>query len=158
MPVVSRGRAGGGTGAGGLGLRVLAVLLGAFLLAAGVDKLPWLADSGPLALRLDAWLEGATPLSRWYIETLARPGLPLFARLVPIAELAAGAALVVGFWTRLAAALALLVVLNMHVASGGFASLAILRDGLGLPVLGGLLALAIGGGRLPGAVDSRSRQ
>ena len=147
MPVVARGRT--GSGAGGLGLRLMAVMLGVFLIATGIDKVEWLVDSSLLAQRLDAWLEGATPVSRWYIETLARPGLLLFARLVPIAEVAAGAALIAGFWTRLAAALALLVALNVHVASGSFAEWTFLRDGLGLPVLGGLLALAIGGSQLP---------
>jgi uncharacterized membrane protein YphA (DoxX/SURF4 family) len=125
-----------------------------FLVASGIDRLPWLADSSLLSRRLDAWLEDAVPFSRWYIETLAIPGAPLFARLVPIAELATGAALILGFWTRLAAAVALVVALSFHLASGSFAEWSFFRDGLGLPVLGGLLALAIGGSKLPASVDT----
>jgi uncharacterized membrane protein YphA (DoxX/SURF4 family) len=71
---------------------------------------------------------------------------------VPFGELVAGAALVVGFWTRLAAAAAFLMVLNFHVASGAIFQYRFLTNGFGLPVLGGLLALALGGARLPLAV------
>jgi uncharacterized membrane protein YphA (DoxX/SURF4 family) len=57
--------------------------------------------------------------------------------------------LIVGFWTRMAAIAAFLMVLNFHFATSAFWSPAFLRDGTGLPVLGGLLALAISGSRLP---------
>lgn len=132
-----------------VGLRVLACMLGVFFIFNALDKAAWLTDSGMLAARLDGWLENASPGTRWYIETVAMPGVPLFARLVPVAELTAGAALVLGFWTRLAATVALLTVVNFHVARGFIYDPAFLIDGTGFPVLGGLLALAIGGSRLP---------
>ena len=133
-------------------LRVLAVCLGVFLIFEGLGKLAWLSDSGPLHEQLQGWLKEAPPASRWYLETWAIPGIPLFARLVVLGELAAGAALVVGFWTRLAATAAFLMVLNFHVASGRIFQYSFLTNGYGLPVLGGLLALAIGGARLPWSV------
>ena len=160
MPAVERrrfgGAAGGGTagrGAGAMGLRVLAVLLGVFFAATGAGMFAWLTDSGPLSQRFDEWLDRATPAARWYIETLALPGIPLFARLVPIAALATGIALILGFWTRLAATLALVMVLNVHFVAGSFLQWEFLRDGTGLPLLGALLALAIGGTRLPFSVS-----
>ena len=73
----------------------------------------------------------------------------MFARLVPIGEMVGGAALLLGIWPRLAAAAAFLMVLNFHVASGAIFQYRFLTNGFGLPVLGGLLALAIGGSRLP---------
>jgi uncharacterized membrane protein YphA (DoxX/SURF4 family) len=130
-------------------LRALALMLGAFFIFNGLDKLSWFLDSSILDERLDGWLASATPVSRWYIETVARPGVPLFARVVPIAELAAGTALVVGFWTRVAAFTALAMVANFHVARGLFFSREFLTDGVGFPVLGALIALAIAGSRLP---------
>ena len=51
--------------------------------------------------------------------------------------------------TRLAAVLALLMVLNFHFASGVMFQYSYLTNGYGLPVLGGLLALAFGGTSLP---------
>ncbi|MBI4265539.1 MAG: DoxX family membrane protein [Acidobacteria bacterium] len=153
----ARPRAAGGGAAGAIaaGMRVLAVLLGVFFLFMGLDKISWLADSEPLAQRFERYLRGATPAVRWYIETLALPGLPLFARLVPLAEMATGAALVAGFWTRLASALAFVMVLNFHFASGTLLQWGFLTDGFGLPVLGGLLALAIGAKDLPISVSKQ---
>jgi len=139
-------------GAPAYGLRVLAVFLGVFLIFEGLGKLAWLANSALLGEQLQRWLESAPPASRWYLETFAIPGIPIFARLVVLGELAAGAALVSGVWVRLAAGIAFLMVLNFHVASGRIFQYAFLTNGFGLPVLGGLLALAIGGARLPWSV------
>jgi len=136
-----------------VGLRVLACMLGLFFIFNALDKIAWLADSTILAERLEGWLENAPPGTRWYIETVAMPGVPFFARLVPLVELTAGASLILGFWTRLAAAVAFLMVANFHVARGFIYDPEFLIDGTGLPVLGGLLALAIGGSRLPFSVS-----
>ena len=136
-----------------LGLRTLAILLGMFFVFTGLAKIAWLTDSSLLAGRFEGYLSDATPAMRWYIETIAVPGLPVFARLVPAAEIATGAALVAGFWTRLAAGLAFVMVLNFHFASGALLRWDFLGDGMGFPVMGGLLALAIGGKNLPFAVS-----
>ena len=154
MAVVTRGRpsAPGASGSAVTGLRVLAMCLGVFLIAQGVGKLTWFTDSGPLNGALQGWLKDATPTSRWYLETFAIPGVPIFARLVALGELLGGTALLVGLWPRLAAAAAFLMVLNFHVASGAIFQTRFLTNGYGLPVLGGLLALAIGGSRLPWTV------
>ena len=149
MATVARGMKPTGGGAYAAGLRVLACMLGLFFIFNAIDKIGWITDSSILAGRLRGWLETATPSARWYIETVAMPGLPFFARMVPVVELSAGAALVLGFWTRLAAALALLTVSNVHAARGFMFDPAFLIDATGFPVLGGLLALAIGGSRLP---------
>ena len=111
------------------GLRALALMLGAFFVFNGLDKVAWFADSGILAQRLDGWLQDAAPSTRWYLQTVAAPGIPLFARLVPLAELATGLALILGFWTRLVAALAFLMVMNVHFARGFFYEWEFLMDG-----------------------------
>jgi uncharacterized membrane protein YphA (DoxX/SURF4 family) len=156
MPTVgrTRGVAPSSSVSGGLALRVLSMFLGVFLIFEGLGKLAWFGDSGLLAGVLQAWLKEAPPATRWYLETFAIPGIPMFARLVVLGELSAGTALVLGFWTRLAAGFAFLMVLNFHVASGAIFQYRFLTNGFGLPVLGGLLALAIGGGRLPWSVKN----
>jgi uncharacterized membrane protein YphA (DoxX/SURF4 family) len=131
------------------GLALLRILLGVFFLFEAINKLPWLLDQGPLVGRLQEWLTTAWPANRWYLETVALPGATIFARVVMLGELAAGLALILGVWTRLAAALAFLMVLNFHFASGAIFQYRFLTNGYGLPVLGGLLALALGGARLP---------
>lgn len=139
---------------GVLGLRVLAVMLGVFFLGMCSTKLAWFLDSSILLNKFQTiFLPKAPSIVRWYLETVCIPGAPLFARLVPLGELAAGLALIAGFWTRMAATVALLMVLNFHFATSAFWSIDFLRDGTGLPVLGGLLALAINGARLPFSVS-----
>lgn len=154
MTVVAKTKSTRGGDAAEYGLRVLAVMLGVFFIFMGLTKIAWLTDGGILAERFQDILKSASPGTRWYVETIAIPGTPLFARVVPLAELSAGVALIVGFWTRLAAMMAFAMVLNFHFATGSFSHYEFLLDGTGLPVLGGLLALVLGGGsRLPWAVS-----
>ena len=130
------------------GLAALRILLGVFFIFEAVSKASWLMDSAPLVRRLTEWLQNAT-LNRWYLETVCLPGAAVFARAVLFGEVATGLALVLGAYTRLAALLAMLMVINFHFASGVMFQFAYLTNGYGLPVLGGLLALAIGGASLP---------
>ena len=135
---------------GVLGLRLLAVMLGIFFLGMSSTKFGWFLDSSILLNKFQMiFLPKAPPIVRWYLETVCIPGAPLFARLVPLGEMIVGLSLIAGFWTRMAATVALLMVLNFHFATSAFWSIDFLRDGTGLPVLGGLLALAINGTRLP---------
>jgi len=154
MATAVRGRSprAAGSGAASWGLRLMAVMVGVFFLSMGLNKVAWLADSSILMHKFDLFLKGAPPATQWYIDTIAKPGVPVFARIVPIAELSTAAALILGFWVRLAAALALLMVLNFHVATGELFTREFLLDGAGLPLLGALLALAIAGGMLPWTV------
>ena len=130
-------------------------MVGVFFLFMGLNKLAWFADSDILTGKFQIFMKGGSTATRWYLETIAMPGAPLFARLVPLAELATAAALILGFWTRLAAALAVVMVLNFHVATGEIFTREFLLDGAGPPLIGALLALAIAGGRLPLSVGSR---
>jgi uncharacterized membrane protein YphA (DoxX/SURF4 family) len=136
-------------------LRVLSMALGVFLLFMGLDKIGWFLDDGFLTSRLQEWRGTARPLARWYLETIAIPGAPVFARVVPIAELTAGSALILGFWVRWAAALAMLMVVNIHFAADIMFRYDYLINGYGLPILGGLLALVLGGRRLPLSVGPK---
>ena len=142
MPSILEGSSAGG-------LRVLSLLMGVFLISMGFGKLGWLTDSSFLVAELRGWWGSAPALSRWYIDTVAMPGAPLFARLVLFGELASGAALVAGFRVRLAAGVALLMVLNFHFTMGLIFQWAYLTNGFGLPVVGSLAALALGPRRLP---------
>ena len=130
-------------------LRLLSLCMGIFLIFMGLGKISWLLDAGILTRMLEQWRGTARPIAAWYLDTLAIPGAPVFARVVPLAEMAAGAALLLGVRIRLAAALALLMVVNFHVASDVMFRYSYLSNGYGPPILGGLLALALGGTRLP---------
>ena len=140
-----------GTHAGAL--RVLSVAMGVFLIFMGLEKIDWFMDATILTRRLQQWHGTVRPLARWYLDTIAIPGAPVFARVVPLAELSAGAALILGIRMRLAATLALLMVINFHVASDDIFRYSYLMNAYGPPVLGSLLTLAIGGVRLPFSVS-----
>ena len=139
------------------GLRVLSIALGVFFLFMGLDKIGWLAEPHLLTRQLNEWLSRAPAPSRWYIHTVAIPGAPVFARLVLAGELAVGAALLAGFQVRLAAVAGLFMVVNFHFAMGVLLQYSYLWNGYGPPVLGGLLALAVGGMRLPFSASGRAR-
>lgn len=145
------------TGSSATGLRVLSLCLGIFFLFMGLDKLVWLSDAGLLTKQLNDWLATAPAASRWYLRTIALPGAPVFAPLVVAGELAVGVALLLGFQLRLAALAGIFMVLNFHVAMGVMLQYSYLWNGYGPPVLGGLLALAIGGGGLPFSASGRFR-
>jgi uncharacterized membrane protein YphA (DoxX/SURF4 family) len=133
------------------GYTILRLCLGAFFLFLGLGKLRWLINSGILGGQLESWLQTSGPgsISHRYLTTVAIPFVWLWARLVPIGELACGAALIAGFRTSVAAAVALFMVLNYHVASGLLFRYELLTNGNALPVIGATLALAFGGVRLP---------
>jgi uncharacterized membrane protein YphA (DoxX/SURF4 family) len=130
------------------GLMVVRVTVGVYLFFMGVSKVSWLVDSTPLANQLSQWLGASTPVSRWYLDRIM-PGAPIFARVIPPAEMIGGLALALGIWTRLAAALCLVMVLNFQVAAAAMFRYSYLTDATGLPILGALLGLMIGGGKLP---------
>ena len=130
----------------GRALVVLRVALGIFMIAKGLDKLAWFVHPEILAVKLNAFLVKATPANRWWV-TLLIPGVAVFARLVPFGELASGATLILGRFTRLAAILAFLMILNFHLATGALFRPDFLSDGQAFPVLGGLLAIALAGRR-----------
>lgn len=131
------------------GLTALRLCLGVFFLFEGLGKIGWLMDPSPLAAQLTGYLQTANQWNRGYLETVCIPGAAVFARLVLLGELATGTALILGAYARYAAIVAFLMVLNIHFASGAIFQYRFLTNGFGLPVLGGLLALAIGGAALP---------
>lgn len=129
-----------------LALAMLRVSLGVFMFFFGLEKAQWLLDATPLATQLSLWLPEAPPASRWYLERII-PGAPVFARVVPLGAMVGGIALALGFWTRIAAAVSLVMVISLQLGAGSMFRYAYLMDASGLPLVGGLLALMVGGER-----------
>ena len=132
-----------------IGLRVFAIFLGIFFLAQSLNKLAWPGNPQLLLGRFQRWAPTARPEVRWYLENIATPFAPLLARIIPVAEFLTAMAFILGFWIPVAALLALFMVLNFHFGTAAFYAWDFLRDGTGPPVIGGLIALAIGGWNLP---------
>ncbi len=138
----------------GTGLTIVRIAIGVFFIFEALGKWRWFGTSAPLAAQLNGWAHAvaAGSMSEWYLRHVAMPGVSIFARLVPLGEMLSGLALVAGIWTRPAALVAFLMVVNFHVASGVLFRYSFLTNGYGLPVLGATLGLAIGAVRLPWSV------
>jgi uncharacterized membrane protein YphA (DoxX/SURF4 family) len=132
-----------------LGLMVLRICLGVFFIFEGLGKIGWFTNPSPLAGTFNEWARSAATgsISDWYLQRIAIPGVAIFARLVPIGELSAGVALVIGFWTPVFAFIAFFMALNFQIASGAVFRYSFLTSGYGLPVLGSTLALTLAGTR-----------
>ena len=138
----------------GTGLTLLRIFIGIFFIFEGLGKIRWFVNTSQLAGMFSSWSLAAAPgsVSHWYLEHIAFPGLPVFARLVQLGEISSGLALVLGFWTPFFAFVAFFMALNFQIASGAVFKYSFLTSGYGLPVLGATLALAIGGVRLPWSI------
>jgi uncharacterized membrane protein YphA (DoxX/SURF4 family) len=138
----------------GLGLTVLRIALGLFFLFQGLSKLRWFTNGSILAQQLAGWHQRVAPgsLSAQYLERVAIPYASIFARLIPLGELTCGLTLVLGVFTPVFAFIAFFMALNFQFAGGTLVQYSVLTNGYGFPVLGGTLALAIGGVRLPWSV------
>jgi uncharacterized membrane protein YphA (DoxX/SURF4 family) len=138
----------------GTGLTVLRILLGVFFLFQGVSHVRWLLDPSPLSQQLATWEHSARAgsISAQYLQRVAMPFAGVLARLVPLGQIGAGLAMIAGFWTTLFAFIAFVMVVNFHIASGAIFTYGYLMNPYGLPVLGGTLALTIGGVRLPWSI------
>jgi uncharacterized membrane protein YphA (DoxX/SURF4 family) len=139
----------------GAALRILSIALGIFFLFMGIDKLAWWHEPERLSAELTRWAASAPAPSRWYVRTIALPGAPAFAYLVLVGELGVAAALLTGVYMRAAALVGFFMVVNFHFAMGVMLSMSYLWNGYGPPVLGGLLALSVGGAGLPLTVARR---
>ena len=129
------------------GLTVLRICIGVFFLFEGLGKLGWFTHPAMLSSQLTGWAQSAPhgSISRLYLDRVAMPYATIFARLVPLGELACGLALIAGIGTRLFALIAFFMALNFHVASGTLFKYSFLTNGYGLPVLGSTLGLALSG-------------
>ena len=103
-------------------LALLRIATGVSILGPGLHKLPWLMKPA-LEPQLASWVAHAPSAFVVKYLHLMIPHASVLARVVVIGELTLGAMLVAGFLTPLAAALALLMVLNFHFASGAMISL-----------------------------------
>src|SRR5215510_8474947 len=108
-------------------LLLVRITSGIYLFFVGLGKISWLVNTAPFASALSAWLSQSNSLTRWYLERV-QPGAPLFARLLPLAEIVTGFALIAGFWTRLAAAVGFVILFNVQFAAGAMFHFAYLSE------------------------------
>jgi uncharacterized membrane protein YphA (DoxX/SURF4 family) len=114
-----------------IALALLRIAAGVSLIGPGVRKFGWLLKP-MLEPHLAGWLAHPhNALVTKYLHVVM-PHHAVLARVVALGELGLGAMLLLGLFTPLASALALLMVLNFHFASGALFSLEYVtgQDGL----------------------------
>ena len=132
------------SGAVTIALAIIRIGVGVHIVLFGFDRIAWVLDATPIATQLSTWLATAGPIARWYLERLI-PGVPLYARLVPLASMAAGVALAFGVWTRISAAVSLVTIVSLQFGSGTMFTFAYFADAEGPPLIGALVGLIIAG-------------
>lgn len=101
-------------------LVLLRIQLGIVLLVAGIPKLEGSFTPRLLEFLQNVALERGHPFYQEFVRAVVLPHAGVFAALVAWGEVLAGAALVIGAATRLAAAAALLLMVNYLFAKGAW--------------------------------------
>ncbi len=120
----------------------LRIAVGIFFLGQGINKIEWLTSSEFLKTNLDRYALNAHPAAQWYQERVAKPGVEIWARAIPMGEMLIGIALILGVLTRTTLSIATLLVVNFHITNGKFFSLTFFSDPYALLLLACLLALS----------------
>lgn len=138
-------------------LAILRIAAGLSLLGPGLHKVGWFRHPG-LEQQLASWASHTSnPAVLQYLH-LAIPHSALLARVVVLGELGLGSLLVLGFLTPLASALAFLMVLNFHFASGMMLSTQYLLGQNGLVYVLIFLVLVAGKAGIALGIDGALRR
>ncbi len=108
-------------------LFLLRVILGAFLLSIGIQKIQrgWLTSDQELRTSLTQYQEQATGFQKTYLEEVALPHSSLWSKLIAAGETAIGGALLLGLLARFSAFMGFIMILNLHAANGNLYGYAI---------------------------------
>jgi uncharacterized membrane protein YphA (DoxX/SURF4 family) len=115
-------------------LALLRIAAGISILGPGLHKLGWFAHP-ELEQTLASWAEHApNSMVLRYLHAVT-PHHSLLARVVAVGEIGVGTMLILGFLTPLAAALAFVMIVNYHFASGAMFKLDYITGQNGLTYL-----------------------
>lgn len=122
---------------------ILRLAVGIFFFYLGYTKIEngWLTSSERLQKSLANFEQNATPVSKWYIEHVAKPGVDLWSKLIALGEVALGISLLIGLLVRLSALIGIVVVFNYHVTNGALFSLGFFGNPWAILVIVSLLVL-----------------
>ena len=123
---------------------LLRLALGALFLNAGLSKINdgWLTSDQELLSSLTTYQQKAsTDWQKRYLETVALPYVSIWAKMIPLGEVALGASLLLGLLTRFSTAMGIIMVLNLHAANGNLFTFGFFQTPYAALVLACLLAL-----------------
>lgn len=136
----------------------LRIVVGLFFIAQGLNKLNWYSSSELLRTSLDRYSQNANPLSAWYQQHVAYPGVEAWSRMIPTGEILIGIALIVGLLTQATLIVAIALVVNFHLANGALFTTAFFTNPYAFLLLSCLLFLAFNRAGSSFALDAKRKK
>ena len=136
----------------------LRIAIGIFFVAQGLNKLEWYTSSEFLRTSLDHYANNATPITVWYQNHIAYPGVEAWSRMIPTGEMLIGVALILGLLTKPTLIIALAYVVNLHLANGSLFSLSFFSNPYALVLVSCLIFLFVSRAESAFAIDSSYRK
>ncbi len=134
------------------------IAIGLFFLAQGLNKLDWYSTSEFLRTSLDRYSQSPPALTSFYQKHVAYPGIEAWSRMIPTGEMLIGVALILGLLTQPTLIIALLLVLNYHLASGNLLSTQFFFNPYALVLLSSLVVLFFSQSGSAFAIDASTRK
>jgi thiosulfate dehydrogenase [quinone] large subunit len=134
------------------------IAIGLFFLAQGLNKLEWYSSSEFLRTSLDRYAQSPPALTSFYQKHLAYPGIEAWSRMIPTGEILIGVALILGLLIQPTLIIAVLLVLNFHIANGNLFSTQFFSNPYALVLLSSLVVLFYSKSGSAFAIDASTRK
>jgi thiosulfate dehydrogenase [quinone] large subunit len=134
------------------------IAIGLFFLAQGLNKLEWYSSSEFLRTSLDRYAQSPPVLTSFYQQHVAYPGIEAWSRMIPTGEMLIGVALILGLLTQPTLIIAMMLVLNFHLANGNLFSTQFFSNPYALVLLSSLVVLFFSKSEDVFAVDASTRK
>ena len=134
------------------------IAVGLFFLAQGLNKLDWYSSSDFLRTSLDRYAQSPPALTSFYQKHVAYPGIEAWSRMIPTGEMLIGVALILGLLTQPTLIIAMMLVLNFHLANGNLFSTQFFSNPYALVLLSSLVVLFFSKSGGVFAVDASTRK
>ena len=134
------------------------IAIGLFFLAQGLNKLEWYSSSEFLRTSLDRYAQSPPALTSFYQRHVAYPGIEAWSRMIPTGEMLIGVALILGLLTQPTLIIAMMLVLNFHLANGNLFSTQFFSNPYALVLLSSLAALFFSKSWSAFALDASTRK
>jgi thiosulfate dehydrogenase [quinone] large subunit len=120
---------------------ILRLALAGLFLHLGMGKIRegWLTKPDQLSTSLAGFQQKATGYQLTYLNMVAIPYTPVWSRLIAVGETAIGISLLIGMLARFSSLVGLIMVLNLHAATGNLFSLSFFGSPSAALIMAGLL-------------------
>ena len=124
---------------------ILRLAVGIFFLYLGYTKIQngWLSSSEHLQRSLANYEQNASPVSKWFIERVAKPGVDIWSKLIALGETALGLSLILGLLVRVSTLVGIIMVFIFHLTNGTLFSLGFFGNPSAILVITSLLVLYV---------------